>query len=77
MNMDFTNLEKFLDYMAAEHTPGNAVEVFLDGKQVFKYASGYSDLESQTAMTGDVTQELRKDFSVSLDGVVQQVLPLS
>lgn len=39
--------------MAAEHTPGNAVEVFLDGKQVFKYASGYSDLETQTAMTGD------------------------
>ena len=32
--MDFTNLKNFMDYMAAEHTPGNAVEVFLDGKQV-------------------------------------------
>ena len=51
--MDFTNLKNFLDYMAAEHTPGNAVEVFLDGKQVFKYACGYSDLESQTPMTGE------------------------
>ncbi len=51
--MDFTNLKNFLDYMALEHSPGNAVEVFVNGKQVFKYASGYSDLESQTPMTGD------------------------
>ena len=51
--MDFTNLKNFMDYMAAEHTPGNAVEVFLDGKQVFRYASGFSDLESQTLLTGD------------------------
>ena len=51
--MDFTNLKNFMDYMAAEQNPGNAVEVFLDGKQVFRYAAGYSDLESQTAMTGE------------------------
>lgn len=51
--MNFTNLKKFLDYMAAECTPGNAVEVFVDGKSVFKYASGYADLESKTPMTGD------------------------
>lgn len=51
--MNFTNLKNFMDWMAAEHTPGNAVEVFVDGKQVFRYASGYSDLETQTPMTGD------------------------
>lgn len=46
--MDFTNLKKFMDHMAAERTPGNAVEVYLDGKQVFRYFTGYSDLASQT-----------------------------
>lgn len=51
--MDFTNLKNFMDYMATEHTPGNAVKVFVDGKQIFRYASGYSDLETQTPMTGD------------------------
>jgi len=51
--MDFTNLKKFMDHMAAERTPGNAVEVYLDGKQVFRYFTGYSDLASQTPLTGD------------------------
>ena len=51
--MDFTNLKNFLDFMAAERTPGNAVEVFLNGKRVFKYACGYSDLETETPMTGE------------------------
>lgn len=51
--MDFTNLKNFMDYMAAERTPGNAVEVYLGGKQVFRYASGYSDLAAKTLMTGD------------------------
>ena len=51
--MDFTNLKNFLDYMAEERTPGNAVEVFLNGKQVFRYASGYSDLETESPMTGE------------------------
>lgn len=51
--MDFTNLKKFMDHMAAERTPGNAIEVYLDGKQVFRYACGYSDLANQTPMTGD------------------------
>lgn len=39
--------------MAAEHTLGNAVEVYVDGKQVFRYACGFSDLESGTPMSGD------------------------
>lgn len=51
--MDFTNLQKFLDHMAAERTPGNAVEVYLNGKSVFRYTCGYADLESRTPLTGD------------------------
>lgn len=50
--MDFTPLKQFLDHMAAKRTPGNAVVVYLNGKQVFEYACGYADLESQTLLTG-------------------------
>ncbi len=51
--MDFTNLKNFMDHMAAERTPGNAIEVYLDGKQVFRYFTGYSDLATQTPLNGD------------------------
>lgn len=51
--MDFTNLKVFMDHMAAERTPGNAVEVYLGGEKVFQYVSGYSDLENQVPLTGE------------------------
>lgn len=51
--MDFTNVKNFLDFMAAERTPGNAIVIYQDGKLVYHYASGYSDLEAKTPMTGE------------------------
>ena len=51
--MDFTYLKNFMDFMAKEKTPGNAVEVYLGGERVFSYASGYSSLEEKTPLTGD------------------------
>jgi len=59
---DFTNLKKFMDHMAKERTPGNAVQVYLGGKKVFEYACGYSDLENRTPMTG---QEMFNIYSCS------------
>ena len=50
--MDFANLKNFMDYMAADRTPGNAVEVYLEGKKVFQYEAGYSDLENKIPLTG-------------------------
>ena len=51
--MDFTNLKNFMDFMAAERTPGNAVVVYKEGKLVYSYASGYSNLEKQIPITGE------------------------
>lgn len=51
--MDFKNLKDFMDMMSEYHTPGNAVEVYLGGKLVYKHASGYKDLENKIPMTGD------------------------
>lgn len=60
--MDFTYLKQFMDHMAAERTPGNSIEVYLEGRNVFRYASGYSDLESAKPMTG---QEFLNLYSCS------------
>lgn len=51
--MNFINLKRFMDEMAAERTPGNAIEVYLGGEKVFQYVSGYSDLENQMPLSGE------------------------
>jgi len=51
--MDFTNLKIFMEHMSDKYTPGNVVEVFYGGKSVYRYASGFADIESKTAMCGD------------------------
>ncbi len=62
LNMDFTNLKNFMEHMSEDITPGNAIEVYLGGKCVFKYACGYSNLESKAPLTGD---ELFRIYSCS------------
>ena len=51
--MDFTKLKAFMDFMARERTPGNAVAVYVNNEKVFSYTAGYSDLENQIPLTGD------------------------
>jgi len=51
--MDFSAIKDLLDYMASARTPGAAVTVYLGGKNVFSYATGYSDLETKTPLTGN------------------------
>lgn len=51
--MDFTPLKNFMDDMARERTPGNAVEVYLNNQCVFRYESGYADYENRIPLSGD------------------------
>ena len=51
--MDFTLLKDFMDRLTAWRIPGNCVSVCMNGKEVFSYCSGYSDLENRTPMTSD------------------------
>ena len=51
--MDFSSVKLFLDHLSSEYNPGNAVEIYLGGELVFRYASGYSDVDRQTVMTGE------------------------
>lgn len=41
-----------MDRMAKEKVPGCAVSVYLHGKNIYSYAAGFADIESNTAMTG-------------------------
>lgn len=60
--MNFDNLKAFMDRLTETKVPGNAVTIYLNGKKVFSYASGYSDLENKTEMTG---HELLNIYSCS------------
>lgn len=51
--MDFSSVKLFLDHLSSEYNPGNAIEVYLGGELVYRYASGYSDLEKKKVMTGE------------------------
>ena len=52
--MNFRKLGDFLDKMVSTgRTPGCAVAVYKDGKPVYTYAAGVSDIESGERMTGE------------------------
>ena len=52
--MNFENMKNLLDHLVEiGHAPGNTVSVYKDGKNVFKYSCGYSDIESKKPMVGD------------------------
>lgn len=51
--MDFKNLKEFMDRLTRDIAPGNAVSVYYENKEVFRYASGYADLENKVPMSAD------------------------
>ncbi len=51
--MDFTKLKNFMDSLTAWRIPGNSVSVCIEGKEIFSYQSGYSNLETRTPMAPD------------------------
>ncbi len=51
--MDFNNLKKFMDRLTNWRIPGNTIVVYNKDREVFRYSSGYSDVENKIKMTGD------------------------
>lgn len=51
--MDFENLMIFMDNLTSWRIPGNVVNVYKDGRKVFEYTSGYSNIEEDEKMTAD------------------------
>ncbi len=51
--MDFTPMKEFMDHLTSWRIPGNSIRVCLGGKEVFRYQSGYADLENKIPMGED------------------------
>ena len=71
--MDFTYLKQFMDHLTAEHVPGNSIVVYHENKEVFRYSSGYNDVESKLPMTGN---ELLNIYSCTKPSTVTAALQL-
>ena len=51
--MNFGYMKNFMDSLTEWIIPGNSVVIYKDGKKVFEYSSGYSDLEKRIKKTGE------------------------
>ena len=51
--MDFQPMRDLMDHLTGWRIPGNTVKVYLGGKEVFSYSSGFADLETKEPMTPD------------------------
>ena len=51
--MNFEKMKDFMDRLTAWIIPGNSVSVCVNNEEVFKYQSGYADLENKIPMTED------------------------
>ncbi len=60
--MDFKPMCEFMDRLTGWRIPGNSVSVYHKGREVFRYSSGYADIESKAPMTGN---ELLNIYSCS------------
>ena len=51
--MNYEYMKNFMDSLTEWIIPGNSVVIYKDGKKVFEYSSGYSDLEKKIKKTGE------------------------
>lgn len=71
--MNFEYMKNFMDSLTEWIVPGNSVVIYKDGKKVFEYSSGYSDLEKKIKKTGE---EQLYIYSCSKVATVTAVLQL-
>ena len=71
--MDFEILRNFMDFMAENRTPGNSIQVLLNGENVFEYCCGYSDYEKKIPLCGN---ELYNIYSCSKIATVVAAMQL-
>ena len=51
--MNFEYMKNFMNSLTEWIIPGKSVVIYKDGKKVFEYSSGYSDLEKRIKKTGE------------------------
>lgn len=71
--MDFDYMRRLMERLTAWRIPGNAAKIYLGGKEVFSWQSGYADAESREAMT---TEHFLNIYSCSKVATVTAALQL-
>lgn len=51
--MEFTAMKVFMNGLVKRGIPGNSIRIYHDGREVFGYSSGLSDIENGIPMRGD------------------------
>lgn len=51
--MNFKHVEDFMNMWVDKFSPGCCINVYKDGKEVFRYQAGYNDLETGEKLTGN------------------------
>ena len=51
--MNFKNIEDFMNMWVEKFSPGCCINIYKDGKEVFRYQAGYNDLENKVKLTGN------------------------
>ena len=52
--MGFGLMKEFMDRLTEWRIPGNTISACLDGKEIFNYQSGCSDLKNRISMTLEI-----------------------
>lgn len=71
--MDFTPLIEFMNHITQQVAPGNAVCVYHRNAEVFRYSSGFADVEDQHPMSEDALLNI---YSCSKPATVVAALQL-
>ena len=62
--MNFDNLKSFMDHLTSWRIPGNDISVWLNNEEVFRYRSGYIDVENKIPMTDDCLMNIYSSTKV-------------
>lgn len=71
--MDFTPLKEFVEHISRKVAPGNAICVYHQNREVFRYSSGMADRENQQPMSDEMLLNI---YSCSKPATVVAALQL-
>lgn len=69
--MQFDMLKTFMDTLTKQGIPGNSISLYYKNREIFKYSSGYADIENKIPMNGT---ELLNIYSCSKIATVTAAL---
>lgn len=72
--MDFQPIKDFMDHLTNWRIPGNDISLWLDGKEVFRYQSGYKDVENKIKMDSDSLMNIYSSSKVATAVAGMQLL---